>query len=481
MARLPREDPLQRTRRNVASRISKAWRNDRKNRRPRGLANRGNDCYRIGALQPLLHLPRFVNWILQHNEQGQNWPCGTNDRNLSLPTDPLTRRILLGLIKKQTGKDKDQSLYTGCVPCLLKLLIIDYWGNVLIGPQNGNPPFAPLHLPTDHPAIIRLHRLIDRWFCVDPQGHSRRLKNAENKDKTPRQKERITIRARQVNMRDQQDSDEFHGHLFNGIRAGFVNNPNIHAQLRDTQYNALFSVRRRDSITCEACHGRRSLNTNEHFGFMLNPRLKGPDTIVNAIDRVMNGHRITDEKCPLCEVDKAQYAETSTIDAAPEYLRVFLSLSIIDEDDNAIKIRNHIQIPDILDLTRYMTFPATQNPWPVRYKLVSSTYHTGATPTSGHYVAGVTGPKEPFKKGPRPQYFCNDDVITDWVDAQQPNVITSNPAIQSNTNFDATIIFYERIPHGSGETKQTAGETDAVVETIAERVRTGKLDRQCKK
>jgi ubiquitin C-terminal hydrolase len=35
----------------------------RHNRRPRGLQNLADTCYRNAALQALLHLPRFVNWM----------------------------------------------------------------------------------------------------------------------------------------------------------------------------------------------------------------------------------------------------------------------------------------------------------------------------------------------------------------------------------------------------------------------------------
>jgi ubiquitin C-terminal hydrolase len=50
---------------NVANGIKKSYNTylHRRNRRPRDLQNVSNTCYRNGALQALLHLPKFVSWM----------------------------------------------------------------------------------------------------------------------------------------------------------------------------------------------------------------------------------------------------------------------------------------------------------------------------------------------------------------------------------------------------------------------------------
>lgn len=220
---LPREDLLQCRRRNVANRISKTWKINRQSKRPRGFQNRAVDCYRIGALQPLLHLPRFVNWILQHNERRQNWPCGPNDENRVPEDDPITQEILAERAETLGAEEDGQPLFTGCVPCLLKLLILEYWGNTSIGPGDGNPPFQPLYFPFDHPATLRLHMLADRWFCVDPEGHYDFIHDGDN-DFTYTEEEEyaLTKQARIRNMQNQQDSDEFQQRLIARIKTATI-------------------------------------------------------------------------------------------------------------------------------------------------------------------------------------------------------------------------------------------------------------------
>jgi hypothetical protein len=145
---MPRECRAQAARPSVANGISKKWKIARQDKRPRGFVKEGNNCYRHGALQPLLHLPRFVNWILRHNKYGQNWPCHANDLNRTLTgLDPITQGILQdtsykNMTKEQKArynkrsngatircedlKDHDPNLYSGCIPCLLKRLIEGY-------------------------------------------------------------------------------------------------------------------------------------------------------------------------------------------------------------------------------------------------------------------------------------------------------------------------------------------------------------------
>jgi hypothetical protein len=168
-----RQGAQQRDRSAIASGISKAcrWKIARKNRRARGLTRVGNTCYRNSVLQSLLHLPKFLNWIMQHNESRQNWPCRLEDPNLSLPSKKLLEAL---------GTEA-----MGCVPCLLKRLITGYWGNILLD-QTG----APLALPFNHACWSHLHQLTRRWF-IEPTYVG------------------------------QQDVDEYFGHIIRGIESSY--------------------------------------------------------------------------------------------------------------------------------------------------------------------------------------------------------------------------------------------------------------------
>jgi hypothetical protein len=188
------------------------------------------------------------------------------------------------------------------------------------------------------------------------------------------------------------------------------------------------------------------------------------DTVENALSRYFSDPTaISASSSCSCKKYSTQSIRR-TIIAAPEYLRVQINLvqQVSEERKdkygnvkvdkktgdpimvvNVVKNTNPISIPDTIDLTAHMDIPATiQNPYPVRYKLVSATYHSGADFNAGHYAAGVTGPALPFR-AERAQFFCNDAAITDLppTDAH-PNAITENPM---QGDFNATTLYYERI------------------------------------
>ncbi|RYN37777.1 hypothetical protein AA0112_g4292 [Alternaria arborescens] len=413
----PRQGPDQARRRRVANAISRKWKIERQSKRPRGLVNMGNNCYRHGALQPLLHLPRFVNWIKKHN-RGNHWPCHANDPNRVLPSDPLTLQLLedeIGKLKKKKGRKKDDEEdleYRGCTPCLLKRLMIDYWGDIDIG---GQPTFVPNPFPHQHKAMFPLHTLAERWYCVDPPGHDDTVELLATKA----EQEIVTRVARLSYMTAQQDSDEFLLMIFDGIQNSY-DPRTIHGAARQAEYDSLFHVRTREVHTCDGCDATRSDNVNEMLGIRIIPDANIMDgTVENALSR-FKGKK---EKYGNVKVDKKTGDPIMVV--------------------NVVKNTNPISIPDTVDLTAHMDIPTTiQNPYPVRYKLVSATYHSGADFNAGHYAAGVTGPALPFR-AERAQFFCNDAAITNLppTDAH-PNAITENPM---QGDFNATTLYYERI------------------------------------
>jgi hypothetical protein len=142
-----------------------------------------------------------------------------------------------------------------------------------------------------------------------------------------------------------------------------------------------------------------------------------------------------------CNVADVTYNRHYTVDVAPEYLRIhtnlLLNVPVLDKHGKPkmigtlpitreAKNMNPIQIDNIIDLTGHMTFHDA-NAWPVRYKLVSATYHAGPVLKSGHYTAAVTGPRLQGKPPPE-RFFCNDRRVgTMTPSAAHPNPITRNP------------------------------------------------------
>lgn len=200
---------LQRERRRIALGLKNDWPITRQSRRPRGLLNPLSNCYPHAALQNLLHLPRFLNWINKHNEPGANWPCRVADPNCILSARELSDPLI-----KEMGSEA-----MGCVPCLLKILIKAYWGVMHRYDRESGQLKLVSAIELDHPAICRLHRLTERWFCTEPEGTSnnwaKRLKKHPEDGDAEKQ---VYFRdARKQNMKAMQDFDEFIGKIFAGI------------------------------------------------------------------------------------------------------------------------------------------------------------------------------------------------------------------------------------------------------------------------
>tara|TARA_R110002003_G_scaffold141_7_gene12930 strand:+ start:1051 stop:1692 length:642 start_codon:yes stop_codon:yes gene_type:complete len=173
--------------------------------------------------------------------------------------------------------------------------------------------------------------------------------------------------------------------------------------------------------------------------------------------------------------------------ATPEYLRVHLNVRLGEWNEAGAKNRALVHIPEILDLTQYMTTPP-DDPSPVRYRLVSAVYHRGTSLSAGHYAAGVTsglgGPTgsraADEENNNRVQFFCNDRVITEWVEPTTvANKLTINPlnfSTRMNTQSDSDpyILWYVREPHVEVRGAAPVAVVVPVVvgyETIADRIR----------
>jgi hypothetical protein len=182
--------------------------------------------------------------------------------------------------------------------------------------------------------------------------------------------------------------------------------------------------------------------------------------------------------------------KTRRILASPHYLRVHLNVFVGDNDWDSTKNRNAIQIPPILDITQHAQATNADEPaWPMKYKLISAIYHSGATTASGHYTAGLSRPltraeqqhrstqakkvQDPMKAGAakgsgQPQqstvskkrkrqdpvastgyYLCNDSHVADLSAAGDDNPLCRNPMTGRPyvDNANVAVLMYERLPH----------------------------------
>ncbi|PSN67843.1 cysteine proteinase [Corynespora cassiicola Philippines] len=251
--------------------IRNEWPIKRGNVRPRGLENGGNYCFRNAALQALLHLPKFINFVLTHNEVDArgivSWPCNSNDPNLDT---------------SQSGEDElsneDQLV---CVACAMKHLIQEYWGDERV---NKNKPYGdgkPGHLPNGEGSLLPIHRLAQRWY-------------------TPRPNPDLTDDERIKERDNRQDSEDFLRRILDGIDSSINRNcfPRI-----GQKFDSLFLLTKNETRTytplqCEKC-GSAQLHTSnwridaapEYLVVSLNLRLGDTnvkDTAPVSIPEVLN-------------------------------------------------------------------------------------------------------------------------------------------------------------------------------------------------
>jgi hypothetical protein len=128
----------QRAKNAAARRVHKTWPITRENRRSRGLRRIGNTCFRLSGLQALLHLPKFLNWILSHNS---TQPDGT----ITFPCRNLNETGM-ALVARLNGGSRNLVTLPRCPACVVKQFIQAYWGPDNVDPRTGAPqPWAHGH------------------------------------------------------------------------------------------------------------------------------------------------------------------------------------------------------------------------------------------------------------------------------------------------------------------------------------------------
>lgn len=143
--------PRQTLKNNVARQIKNRWPITRKIRSSRGLRRSGNSCFRLSGLHALLHLPKFLQWILSHNSTDKGrviFPC----RSLDDIVARLSARMAVGCGESSEGEET----LPQCPACALKALAQCYWGH-----QNLNSSGELMPLRVSHPLIAAVHSIDD--------------------------------------------------------------------------------------------------------------------------------------------------------------------------------------------------------------------------------------------------------------------------------------------------------------------------------
>jgi hypothetical protein len=266
-----------------------------------------------------------------------------------------------------------------------------------------------------------------------------------------------------------------------------------HGTRRKAQYDSLFTLTVAEHHTCLTCKEKKFNQERPELGFRVNPLVGEPDSIEDAIRRVMTDtlNNVDKSTCSR-QCPKADIAVEHVIDAAPEYLCICLQLDYYDVAAGEFrKNRSRIQIPEILDITEHMAHQ-NDDPYPVRYRIFAAIYHAGDALRAGHYAAGVTSgrgqrpgyqkkvmpqvhlapeeentaakekdtpggedslePQNPASQADGLQFFCNDTEIFDWNQpATVPNKLVINPVdfsdeFNNRSEWDPYTLWYVREP-----------------------------------
>ncbi|KAF2793517.1 cysteine proteinase [Melanomma pulvis-pyrius CBS 109.77] len=315
-----------------AVKISNKWPIPRTRRikESRGIHRDGNSCYQLASLQALLHLRKFMNWILTHNvqmDEGIQNPC-----------------------------DDGALLAYSCVACLIKRLIFKYWGLHKLDTAGH-----PVALPTHDMDMKAMEAVADHWYLPEGSGM----------------------------IRGQQDGEDFQ---FKVLEACILST-DCHREL-DKRIPRLVQTRetwvcRRCDHPIPNPRTYLNMHPDPELGFLAMRILRtGRETIEDVIERKLADEPcIVTAACPHCNQENPPKTRQYCIEAAPEILRIALAVGSHDSAGNVLKERNPVQFEQTLDLTN---FQHDQNT-PLRYRLSSVTLHQCETLHVGHWVSTVQG------------------------------------------------------------------------------------------
>ncbi|CBX96883.1 hypothetical protein LEMA_P100140.1 [Plenodomus lingam JN3] len=274
--------------------LKKSWPITRRSRATRGLSRVGNTCFMLSGLQALLHLPKFLNWILSHNTA--RFPCR-----------PLWE-VGKALAAKFMRWEAEALNVHACPACVVKRFVEEYWGPALC---QQVAPYAPLAFAHGHP-VMREIRALDRSLYALTSGAGNDA---------------------------QQDPAEFQDRILVACWASTDDD------LWRDQFDALFELEVSNPSAFPP--PRRSQDPNQDPGSV--------DRSIHAkyADTTWSDH----QDCTVCGRKRVRI-ERQSMNKVPEILRISLSPSMMNHfTGQAIFNPNPIAIPQKLDLSVYQDVP----------------------------------------------------------------------------------------------------------------------------
>jgi ubiquitin C-terminal hydrolase len=391
----------------------------------------GVECYRLSALQCLLHLPRALRWILQHNEPrydnlgtflGADYPCAANPRHVATGV-PVFNQM------------------QHCMACAVKDVITRYWGNMHLQADG-----SPRPLRSDNTDIAWFHEIVDAEPRFGP------VPITDDAGNQP-----VDEDGKDLTQNQQCDAEEFITWLLAEIRDANNTSP-----AWVSMYEALFQLEFEERRFCTICDNLIPRDPNPTVDPPMSFRqasvglatmvidCNNPATVADAINTEMAEiPNLISRQCPTCAANQL-VTKRFRIDAAPEYLLLKFNPMYNSAPAPApgaaanpavlVKITNHNELPAIsrqLDLTQYQVDTSTH----LRYRLVAVLPHYGESAVSGHWIAAVRNTNG------RPRcYLINDDEVN----TIPAGHVLRNPQISSvdgedGEEFQVVVLMYARI------------------------------------
>jgi uncharacterized UBP type Zn finger protein len=310
--------------------IPRTWphRRQHQSNASRGMKQDDSECYRLAALQCILHMPKAMNWIMSHNDG--------NDNGVAINQCAVSRG--------------------NCIACAMKRLIRRYWED----DSHATRP-NPKSLSRSTSSLHRIHNLADAnpTFAPGRQGDPQEfltwvLRECRN----------VTVPAsHRALWEDRYDA------LFM-----LMEEETRFCQVCD---NPITQVPARDGSFRQPEFGFEPLGVADPR----NPGYIADLVAAHMADETPNS--IT-RFCGACAQNQG-IRKHFRIEEAPEYLTIRVQTHT--SWDKAKKRYNRVDpvgINDVLDLTQYQMTPWTQ----LRYKLVATTDYSG-NGKGGHWVATV--------------------------------------------------------------------------------------------
>lgn len=146
----------QETKNKAARRVGSTWPISRVSKQSRGLNRSGNTCYRMGGIQTLMHLPKFLNWILSHNVVQPNGQVKFQCRSPQDTMEEMKKSLMLNADDAFTQTQKRPRPLRTCPACVTKQLVQSYWGNNDLASDG-----RPMAFGVSQTDMARIHELDD--------------------------------------------------------------------------------------------------------------------------------------------------------------------------------------------------------------------------------------------------------------------------------------------------------------------------------